>query len=110
MWCDGEIYRFVTIGYLSAVTGRTTRSIKRWQALNWFPKPDYFLNPGEGPAQRGLYPEMFVDALNEIVAEGRLGRRMDCLYRDRFSDQVWAAYEWAMEPFRGATPSFVEPK
>jgi hypothetical protein len=102
--CNGGTYRFVTIGYLAHATNRTTRTIKRWQSMGLFPKPEYFLYPNEGPAQRGLYPEEFVDALYEIVAGGHLGRRLDWWYLDRFTDDVWDAYEWAMEPVRGATP------
>ena len=108
--CDGETYRLLTIGFLTDATGRTSRTIKRWQALGWFPKPVFFLYPGEGPAQRGLYLESFVDELRQIVAEGHLGRRLDCLYRDRFVDSVWRAHEWAMEPLRGAKLSLVEPE
>ena len=47
--------------------------------------------------------------LSQIIAEGHLGRRLDWQYRDRFTDDVWAAYELAMEPFRGATPPSLEP-
>lgn len=107
--CNGQIFRFVTIGYLSNATGRSTRQLKRWQALGWFPKPEYFLYPGEGPAQRGLYPEEFAEMVCQIALEGHLGRRLDCLSRDRFVGDVWRAYEWSMEPFRGATPPSLGP-
>lgn len=107
--CNGEIYPFVTIGYVTLAVGRSTRTIKRWQRVGLFPNPEYFLYQNEGPAQRGLYPLDFVYTLREIVARGHLGRRLDWRYRDRFSDQVWHAYEQAMNPFVGATPSLVEP-
>lgn len=104
----GEVYRFLTIGYLAEAVGRTPRTIRRWQEVGLLPKPEIFLYPRRLPAKRGLYPEGLVTALRQVASRGGIGPRLEWQEWDRFRDEAWSAYEVAMRPLRTGAISLME--
>jgi hypothetical protein len=94
----GHEYALFTIGYVASVLGRTTWTIKHWERIGLFPKAAFMLSPSVSRTRRRLYPEAFVDRLDDIVKQGYLGKRMNRADWRRFQKEVFTAYKVTVAP------------
>jgi len=94
----GTAFNFLTVGHCAKAVGRTTATIKNWERLGVFPRPHVWLYPNRMSARRRLYPQAFVESLSRIAASGHVGVRMERHVWHEFHDEVWEAYNRAVEP------------
>lgn len=94
----GHDYALFTIGYIASVLGRTVWTVKYWERIGLFPKAAFMLSPNVSRTRRRLYPEAFVDRLDDIVKQGYLGKRMNRADWRRFQHEVFAAFEATVRP------------
>ncbi len=98
---DGRQWTLLTVGYVAHALRRTVWTVKYWERIGLFPAAPFISN-GDVPSTRlRLYPRQFVDALEEIVARGYLGKRLDRDDWRRFRHEVFAAYEETVTPLTG---------
>ena len=97
---NGHDCMFLTIGYIAHVLGRTTWTIKHWEKIGLFPPAPFIQHADVPRTRRRLYPEAFVEQLDEIVKRGYVGQRMDRDDWRRFHREVRSAYEATVTPLR----------
>jgi len=95
---NGQPIKLLTVGYVAHALRRTPWTIHHWEQLDLFPKAPFYLHPNDARTRRRLYPQPFVDRLNDIYAVGYLGQRLDWYSWKRFYLDVRDAYEETIVP------------
>jgi hypothetical protein len=88
----GEIREFYGIGALAQALGRSSNSIRRWEAEGILPRAPWRSGSGDFRGRRRLFPQELIQEIVEIAQEeGVTGRKLP-RSTDRFTGRVVEAY------------------
>lgn len=96
---NGKEIECVTIGSLAAAVGRKPRTIRHWEAIGLIPPPPFML-PGEYNTKRRLYPITLVDVIKRVAEQEGFGRRRPSGLFWRQQQEIYTAWNLALEPIR----------
>ena len=88
---DGMIIECGTFGLLASAVGRSTGTVRRWIRTGLLPDAPFRVASDDVHLQRRLYPLVLIEALQQVTAQERFGRRRPSVFwrQQELHYQAW---------------------